>query len=369
MTEKQLYRRWSEERFKEAILKRKEDGLSIKPREIGKEDRGLYEAIKRRYGSFERMYEELGLDVEIRKTMKWTESKIQEAIFKRKEAGLSLRPKDVLKDDSKLHAAIMKYFGNFGNMSKELGYEKEIKKVRSEEKKVWTEDKIKEAILKRKEEGLSLRPGRINSECGGLYKEINRHYGSCKKLYEQLGIDVDVRVHQEWTSEKIKEVIFKRKEAGKSLSPGKIKEEASGLYRAIRRTYGSCAKLYEQLGIEVATQPEWSKEKIKEAIFKRKEEGLSIRPGRINKEDRGLYMAIRRNYGSCERLYEELGLEEEILKYTKWTKAVIREEVMKRIEEGRSIEPREIKKEDEKLHSAIYRHYGNFKNMCEELGL
>lgn len=115
----------------------------------------------------------------------WTKETIRFQLLKRLEEGKSIKRKDVVADDNKLHRAIRRVYGS---------WEEAVKLIDLDREDVFTYNKrspesVKEELLKRKENGLSLHIRDIEEEDIALRRNMIRYFETTHKAYEAIGED------------------------------------------------------------------------------------------------------------------------------------------------------------------------------------
>lgn len=257
MTRKRIRRpNWTKETVKKAIIERKEQGLGLRPVEVSRQDRGLYQAVLKHFGDWNSLYEEIGLIEELGTDRKprgyWTEETVAEAIQERIEQGKSLGGSCTDREYRTLVQAGVQVHGSWRNALEANGLDADSIFGRRVDG-YWTTEKVLQEIQKRYEDGRGLRP--VDVDRGTLYKVATKIYGGWDKALEAAGIDSSEiyqtrRERDYWNRENILEFLADRHKKGYSISAEEINNSSGGygsLYRQARKFYGSWANVRQEV--------------------------------------------------------------------------------------------------------------------------
>ena len=117
-------RRHDRRQILDAILARRASGLSITWSDTCLDNRELATAAKHTFGSWRRALIAAGIEPESHVgagRQNWDQQRVIDSICRRREEGKSLRARDVERDDSSLRDAARRYFGNWGNAIRAAG--------------------------------------------------------------------------------------------------------------------------------------------------------------------------------------------------------------------------------------------------------
>lgn len=95
-----------------ALRQRERDGKSTARETVREDHNVLYHSGMIHYGEWHRFCEAAGVDTESH-NCRWTADKLLDALRERDRKGLSLKPEDVKRDDSRLHGSVLSYFGSY----------------------------------------------------------------------------------------------------------------------------------------------------------------------------------------------------------------------------------------------------------------
>ena len=95
-----------------ALRQREKKGLSTARETVREEQNVLYHSGIIHFGEWDLFCDAAGVDTESH-NRRWTVDKLLDALRERDRKGLSLKPEDVKRDDSRLHASVLAYFGSY----------------------------------------------------------------------------------------------------------------------------------------------------------------------------------------------------------------------------------------------------------------
>jgi hypothetical protein len=177
---------WSKATVVEAIRKRHRRGKSLLL--TNREDRALYEAAKKRHGSWTAALAAAGFPRPPRDF--YTRDEVQLRIIDLYERGLPLTFRS--HKDIKLRRSGIKHFGGWRKAVESLGLGSELPRL-------WTDQKVIEAILLRRAEGFDLSA--TSHEDPGLFAAGRVRFGSWNKALVASGISAVLR--EQWNEEKV----------------------------------------------------------------------------------------------------------------------------------------------------------------------
>ncbi|MFN0248651.1 MAG: hypothetical protein ACKV2T_17310 [Kofleriaceae bacterium] len=95
-----------------ALRQRERDGLSTARETVREEQNVLYHSGIIHFGEWQRFCDAAGVDTDSH-NRSWTVDKLLDALRVRDRRGLSLKPEDVKREDSRLHSSVLAYFGSY----------------------------------------------------------------------------------------------------------------------------------------------------------------------------------------------------------------------------------------------------------------
>jgi hypothetical protein len=276
--------------------------LSLNQSQVKKENAGLYHSVVQYWGKWSDGLKRAG--VPTRKYRYWTKERLIDVVIERYQRGLSLRHREILKEDSSLIVQIRRFFGSKKRLLQACGIP--IQAI--------SKDGLLE-ILKNQYQ----TTGRLNSRelrKKNVYGLMLKVFGSKTNTYRAIGLDEKEirklkRHPNKWSEDTIIKIIQELKEGGNLISGGKINKTNPSLYRAARTHFGSWAEALQNAGMHCQTPKvyrkpsKWNKEKILENLKK-----LLIRYGnhqQIPAEERfKYYWLCRRFFGSTKEAWTAL---------------------------------------------------------------
>lgn len=246
----------------------------------------------------------------------WTKEKVRTGILERVEKGLAVSPTAVGRSDQSLYQAGLRMYKSWQEALEDAGIDWEHNYKRKPTG-YWTRARVREAVENRINNNLPITHKELRGNHGGLYYAINQQYGGVGKLLEELGLDVldyvTQKPHGYWTKATVIEELAKRKAQGKSLHTKVLREEDGPLDRNIRELFDSWEEAYKEIGEDVnnyrtrGAYRRWTGETVVTEMVKRKEQGKSLNAGGVDGDDSPLYINGLRYYGSWDVVLEVLG--------------------------------------------------------------
>lgn len=181
-----------------------------------------------------------------------------------------------------------------------------------------------------------------------------------------------------WTKEQVITNIHLRKEQGKSLTVGEVKQDDYNLYHNGSNLFG---RWYDALGA-AGYKPEnyhmrrprgyWTVETVQAELVRRDAEGLGIYPADIYRDNKPLVGGLGRVFGTWENAMESLGGRYAALERPKTriagAKNRVKTKLQQRIDNNQSIVINDIIKEDHNLYNSMLRLYGTMDAAYESIG-
>ena len=152
----------------------------------------------------------------------------------------------------------------------------------------------------------------VRKENYALFGAAIYHFGSWRKAVEKAGFNYDsVKLYKTW---KEKDMLLGIKDL-EDLTDSYANKNNKALYIASIRSFGSWKKAIEAAGFDygvVKKYKEWTKSKILTHICGLKNMSDSY----VNKNQKSLYMAAIRRFGTWASAIEEAGLDYDKIKYS-----------------------------------------------------
>jgi hypothetical protein len=185
--------------------------------------------------------------------------------------------------------------------------------------RVWTKDKLIQAIRTLNEQGIDLSPTSIQRTHSQLFSSARSrsHFGSWRTAVEAAGLPYDniKRIRQRWSREEIVRQIREHQSNGEDLLDPTFKVRHRDLYLAAcaQRYFGSWRRAIQAAGLDHETMREsriWTRQRIlrtiKDLVKEKKPLGWSY----VEQHHPGIYRAARRreNFGSWHDALIEAGV-------------------------------------------------------------
>ena len=216
---------WSKNAVVEAIRKRHRNGESLV--RTNREDRALYEAANNWHGSWTAALEAAGFPRPSREF--YTPDEVRLRIIDLYERELPLKFQS--HNDKKLCRSAKKHFGGWRPAVESLGLGSELPRM-------WTNQKVIEAIIRRRAEGSDMSATRFEDH--GLFVAGKIRFGSWNKALVAAGIDAVLR--EQWNEEK---VLIRIRQILHEIPIHRIRYVDSKLACAAERRFGSIRKAVE----------------------------------------------------------------------------------------------------------------------------
>jgi len=352
----------------------KERGEDISPRALNKNHYGLYNAVRKLFGSSWDYYEAAGLSplqhTSLRKRGYWTEEKVIEQIKELDQIGEDLHLSSVKRNHIALERAAYKLFGSWHSACEAAGFSSGKYRVHFR-KGHYTSESVIEQILQMKQKGVNLSGSAIARENPSLSAAAISRFGTWYKAIEAAGINPsDYRKEMakgHWKKETIVNEIQTLGGKGVDLSYTRAQEQYPSLVSAAEKRFGSWSNAILNSGLNYdsfrkqLTARYWTKERMVSKLRELYLQGENIRPAILRKSYPGIYIWGRRLFGSVEGLYRESGIDPDSIGLPrKWTREGVVQEIRKRVEEGKGIELNTIRTEDSALLSTATRIFKNW---------
>jgi len=362
--------RWTPQAILAAIRERHAAVLSIRSARVKREAGGLSGAALREFGSWRAAVEAAGLSCpEPRPRILWTRERVIDSVRERHQAGRPIAGRGVCREAWGLVNAGRKFFGGWRAAVEAAGiaYPGRLPSKR------WTREEMVEALRKMEgEQGFAgaWRLDRIRREgYENLRLAIRREFGSLRRAKESAG----VRTWPLWTRERVREAILLRRERGESLAHGAAQKENPRLVAGAFRAHGSWAAALTACGIDSPSRGElpWPRDKILNALKKeRGPEGL-VRWADLRLRYPRLRRAALVRFGSWSAALAAAGVREPPRERTgRWTREKILEALKHDQREGADLSRESVRaRRGGGLVQAGVRHFGNWDDVLRAAGL
>lgn len=157
----------------------------------------------------------------------------------------------------------------------------------------WTPESVLAAIRKRHRQRLTLRPSFVRKQDARLFEAGRNHFRTWKNAVEKAGFPYEDCLRGQWTRAKTIRALQAYVRLKKVLVAHELKAHNRQLFNAVRNHFASlaAAALERQLPYRRANV-RWSREKVLDALRRRKRRGLCITNKAVKADDVPLYGAV-----------------------------------------------------------------------------
>lgn len=240
-----LGRRWTRDRVRSEIRRRRTQGRALSYRAVLEEGAGLPDAATRFFGSWERAITSVGIRYEtVRRTRRWTRAKVLSAI---RALGRPLLEHHARRTDSGLVAAAVMHFGSWKKACSAAG----VELPRSWPAWIWPRKKVISELRRRAKRGQPLTLlGLQRERLSGIITAALREFGTWRRALEASG--VPCRDHRSqprrWTREAILAAIRSHANPEGLVHWSRFREKFPGIERAAIKIFGSAQAAIRETG-------------------------------------------------------------------------------------------------------------------------
>jgi hypothetical protein len=298
---------WTPKRVMDEIRARHARGQSLFAKTVTRDGAGLYAAAVRHFYSWRLLMKRLEIPREAYvKTRKWNHARVCTALREWSKANGVLDRLTLVRDNPALCATAEKYFKNLEQAAAAAGVPFRHRQT------PWTTEKVLEEIKERAKRKMSLKPKIVKKTQYGLYRAAVRRYGSWKKALAAAGLEAVEGMRKVWAKGELEAELRAWVQRYGILKSGSLMKTNRKLFDGVRNRYGSFQAAARALGLPYGERPRWTAEKVREVVFERIRQGRSISPDPLRREAGGLYKALRRIFGSWEESLRSMGLDPQL---------------------------------------------------------
>jgi hypothetical protein len=313
--------KWSKEIVVRHILKRHRGGQKLNSGYIQIHCVPLYQAGCKYCGSWRKAIKAAGLKYDHVRVLEracpvWGEEKVIAAIKRRYRLKQPLNSNHIQTKEQRLYGAALKYFGGWAQAIAAAGLD--YSKLRKKDPmRSWSKTAIVAEILRRVEQGLSIRGYDVYLEDGGLYHAAKRHFGKggWAKARVLAGFDpIDPRPWQIWNQQNVREEILQLHESGVALNTGSLQGSSYAyILSAGRVVFGSWAKAIRAAGLNYSKIRKgrkgwWTKSRIIMCIRALEKRGIRLSHNSIRNSHGPLLGSAVVYFGSWSQAVEAAGI-------------------------------------------------------------
>ncbi|MBI4581262.1 MAG: hypothetical protein HY718_16285 [Planctomycetes bacterium] len=307
----------------------------------------------------------------------WTDERILRKIRKRVAQGVSLARTRLARLEPALVQAATKHFGSWRAAVQAVGQDYDRVRLHVSDR-IWTRAGICQAILARHAQGLPLNYQAVSDQDVRICSAALYHFGSWAKAVDAAGLDYrGVRAKESakrWTVVVVLREIRRLARAGLNLAPKSVRRQHDRLYGAAYRLLGGWQAALLRCGINPAAQcskPEWSRERVIEAILAEREAGRSLQPAAVRRRYPSLDGAVSRYFpGGWRVALAAARLDPDtILATRQWSRERVLAALQERQDAGRSLVYVHARRDNLALVNAAERILGTWAKAVRALGL
>ena len=189
--------RWTPDRIVALIKKAAKAGEDLHWSAVTRRDDELKKAAfaslqDRLFGTWDAALTAAGLDpAEVSRYRRWNEGTIRDELHARQKDKRPLNSGTLQKEDPGLHAAAVRYFGNFDSALREAG----IDPAEHRRRRRWNQEAVLDGLKALKADGNRMSDSTVRGEDAALYGAAVRLFGSFTKARESAGIKPPKRVN------------------------------------------------------------------------------------------------------------------------------------------------------------------------------
>jgi len=242
---------------------------------------------------------------------------------------------------------------------------------------IWTRQRVLEELRERQAAGLDLRPSVVFRERQRLYEGARRQFGSWWAALDAIGVrpeSLPPPKHWRWSPQRVIEQLQQRQAVGMPLNSGAIQKTDSALAGAIRARFGSHDAALRAAGIDPETVHQlrvWTPESVLDAVRTLHQQMQAMDTIELNRNDPGLFGAMRRHFGSHRKALEAAGIDPELVLRKAWTRERVIEELRALADRfpGGVVSYNGLKDLDSRLCHAARMHFGGVSVAVRAAGL
>ena len=382
-------RKWNKELAIHEIKERQRKGLPLNAKAVREDYSSLLAMGSRLFGSWSKALRSAGVDAkDIIKMRTITDKEILDYIRSRNREGLTLYPVYSDRTFRNMVRAAKRHYGSWKNAIAEAGLDPRLADWKLGLKppiKHWTKAAVLDEIESRVARNLPINQSAVSKDRQMLYLKARELFGSWNEALRQAS--VDPHSVQKWHKmlgpeilERIRS-IYRRKHQLCSLDSSDVPVK-----RAAIRAFGSWPKAIEKAGLDASVSAwkpgikhsRWSKPEIVEELKRLNDKKADLAYSKMQRNGYfGFMNAALREFEvkSWNEVLEAAGIDSK-LHFRKrsnlyWTKERIKNRILQRVRDGKSLTSRAVRSEDSSLLAAAEngRIYGSWREAVQDAGV
>lgn len=244
----------------------------------------------------------------------WSDEYLLDRVSLYGENGASLNVKHVTRDDAALVGMAILRFGSWDEVLRRLGLDPdEVRLV--ERQKRYSRADVLAAIRARFASGAPMNAAAVFRESNPIWTAARKWFTSYKRALAAAGLEPDaLYLLKRFGKEETRELFALARRVAASSGQRHARELAR-LHREygsfVRQKYGGFRELALRLGVPAKRLMKgrgWNRADVVEELRRRHRCGETVSPGRLHKENKPLYIAVVRYFGTFEECFERLRL-------------------------------------------------------------
>ena len=266
---------------------------------------GLQLSIRRRFGSWDRAMERIGLDPPAhRLTRRWDPDSIVAAVREVAGQGTPCSAKRAQEEHNALYRAVVRWVGRWSEALRRAG----LDPADHHEPSRWSLEVARRWIRTAHRAGRSVRTTRAP---GGLVGHVRRETGAPWSAFvESLGVPYPGgRKRMNWSDDAVLEAILDRQRRNLAMNAGAVKGDHQALHHQARNRFGSWDHAVRAAGLEpICRREPRTKAGISAEIRRRRRARRPLDRAGALADARRFVRAAERLFGSWGRALEAAGI-------------------------------------------------------------
>ncbi|MEK7156473.1 MAG: hypothetical protein AAB790_01550 [Patescibacteria group bacterium] len=274
-----------------------------------------------------------------------------------------------------LYTVASKRFGGWRQAITAAGLDYATVRVQAPQR-TWSKNAVKEEILRRHREGLTLSASEVQKEHQTLIWAATKYFGSggWRKALTYAGLDYrefDTRIL--WSKQSVVETIKQRKEQRLPLNVGSLKTpELRSLLSGAERVFGSWEAAITAAGLDYAyirLNEGWDSKRVVNLIRGLRRINVWLNSYYVQQHHPHLFSAARRHFGSwpVAVLIEKALDQTQKLGKMLWTPELVIEVIRSRHRQGLPLDNKAVN--GTPLQNAAYNRFGGWRQAVEAAGI
>jgi hypothetical protein len=312
--------KWSRKIVVRHIMMRHRKGKKLNSYYIQRRCRPLYMAAIQQFGGWKRAIKVAGISydevrVKQRKRL-WSKEKVIAVIRFRHQLGQPLNSNYIQKKKIRLYGAACKYFGGWAQAITAAGFDYSELRNRAPVRS-WSKTAITSEIIRRHQQGLSIKGGDVCTEDRGLYCSTRRHFGvgGWAKARVLAGFTpIDPAPWKKWDKEILRIEILRLHENGVALNTASLqKSPYAYVMSSATKIFGTWKKAIRAAGLNYAKIKKvrtnwWTKPRILMCIRSLEKRGVRLSSKAIQRSHCAVFGTAVRLFGCWSQAVEAAGI-------------------------------------------------------------